>query len=106
MCGRTVSPSSANFSGAKVGPKADVAGAELAWTAPRVLRYAPAMRLFCSRWPLIGLVFVLLPVPAPAAPPRPPAPPPDWLPHYDLDIRLDIKGHDAHVRQVVTWTNR
>jgi len=31
---------------------------------------------------------------------------PLWLPHYDLDIHLDVCGHLAHVRQRVTWTNR
>ena len=62
--------------------------------------------------PLFGLLFTLLSAPAPAAPPdappavRLPAPPPDWLPHYDLDIRLDLKGHVAQVKQRVTWTNR
>jgi hypothetical protein len=54
-------------------------------------------------WPLFGLLLALLPSPAAAAPP--PAPP-DWLPHYDLDIRLDVAGHDAHVKQRVTWVNR
>ena len=31
---------------------------------------------------------------------------PPWLPHYDLDIRLDIEHHEALVRERVTWTNR
>src|SRR6266446_121806 len=31
---------------------------------------------------------------------------PDWLPHYDLGILLDVAGHDAHVHQRVTFTNR
>jgi hypothetical protein len=31
---------------------------------------------------------------------------PVWLPRYDLDIRLDIDQHWAHVRQRVTFTNR
>ena len=31
---------------------------------------------------------------------------PPWLPRYDLDIRLDVARHSAHVRQRVTWTNR
>jgi hypothetical protein len=58
--------------------------------------------------PLFGLLLVLLPVAAWGEPPavRPPAPPPDWLPHYDLEIRLDVAGHVAQVRQRVTWTNR
>ena len=30
---------------------------------------------------------------------------PVWLPRYDLDIRLDIDQHWAHVRQRVTFTN-
>jgi hypothetical protein len=30
---------------------------------------------------------------------------PPWLPKYDLDIRLDIEGHEAHVVEKVTWTN-
>ncbi len=42
---------------------------------------------------------------AQTAPPRAPAAPPPWLPHYDLDVRLDVPGHKAHVRQRVTWTN-
>jgi hypothetical protein len=46
-------------------------------------------------------------------PPRPlPAvegplgPPPPWLPHYDLDVRLDPSQHTAVVCQRVTWFNR
>ncbi|HEV3260265.1 MAG TPA: M1 family aminopeptidase [Gemmataceae bacterium] len=31
---------------------------------------------------------------------------PSWLPRYDLDIRLDVGGHEALVRERVTWTNR
>src|SRR5690348_12985136 len=73
------------------------------------------MRVIRPVWPLFGLLlFALAPV-APAAPPEAPpeppgqarrlAPPPEWLPHYDLDIRLDLAGHAAHVRQRVTWTN-
>jgi len=31
---------------------------------------------------------------------------PDWLPRYDLEIRLDVDQHWAHVRQTVTWQNR
>jgi hypothetical protein len=31
--------------------------------------------------------------------------PPAWLPRYDVEIHLDIRGHEAHVRQSVTWTN-
>jgi hypothetical protein len=34
-----------------------------------------------------------------------PAPVPAWLPHYDLDIDLDVAGHTARVRQQATWTN-
>jgi hypothetical protein len=71
------------------------------------------MRSTDPRWPLFGLLLLLLPAPAPADPPPAPAgqarrlaAPPEWLPHYDLDIRLDLSGHDAHVRQRVTWTNR
>ena len=30
---------------------------------------------------------------------------PPWLPKYDLDIRLDIEGHAAHVVERVTWIN-
>jgi hypothetical protein len=73
----------------------------------------PTMRTTTRIGPLIGLLLTLLPAPAAADEPPPPAgparrlaQPPDWLPHYDLDIRLDIKGHAAHVRQRVTWTNR
>ncbi len=72
------------------------------------------MRTVSGHWPLFGLLLLLLPAVSPAAEPprqappavRLPAPPPDWLPHYDLDIRLDIKGHNALVHQRVTWTNR
>jgi hypothetical protein len=28
-----------------------------------------------------------------------------WLPHYDLEIDLDVAGHQARVRQRATWTN-
>src|SRR5262249_34418098 len=31
---------------------------------------------------------------------------PVWLPHYDLDIQLEIEAHKAQVRERVTWTNR
>jgi len=31
---------------------------------------------------------------------------PPWLPRYDLNIRLDVAGHRAHVLERVTWTNR
>lgn len=31
---------------------------------------------------------------------------PDWLPRYDLDIRLEVDGHQAIVRERVTWFNR
>ena len=63
---------------------------------------------------LLGLVLALVSAVAPAAETprggpvaaRQPAPPPDWLPRYDLDIQLDLKGHAAIVRQRVTWTNR
>jgi hypothetical protein len=75
------------------------------------------MRLRRAHWPLFGLLVVLIPAAAPAAPPpeqhptTPPpeqrlAAPPDWLPHYDLDVRIDVHGHAAHVKQRVTWTNR
>jgi hypothetical protein len=30
---------------------------------------------------------------------------PSWLSKYNLDIRLDIEGHAAHVVERVTWTN-
>jgi hypothetical protein len=66
------------------------------------------MRWTNPLWPLVGLLLALPPA-APAAPPeaaRVPARPPDWLPHYDLDIHLDLKVHEARVRQRVTWTNR
>src|SRR5579883_3180043 len=35
-------------------------------------------------------------------PPRPPG----WLPHYDLDMRMDLAHHLVEVRERVTWTNR
>ena len=31
---------------------------------------------------------------------------PDWLPRYDLDIHVDVSGHNVHVRERVTWQNR
>ncbi len=40
----------------------------------------------------------------PAAGAGPPAPPP-WLPHYDLDIDLQVAEHRVAVRERVTWTN-
>ncbi len=66
-------------------------------------------------WPLFGLLLFALPTfaappasPPPVSPPavHPPAPPPAWLPHYDLDIRLDVSGQVVHVKQRVTWNNR
>jgi hypothetical protein len=44
------------------------------------------------------------PMLVPAPPPNAPMPP--WLPHYDMDIRLDMVQHTACVHQRVTWTNR
>src|SRR6266852_4114442 len=42
-----------------------------------------------------------------APPPRPVEPLlPPWLPHYDMDIRLDLDKHKVYVRQRTTWTNR
>ncbi len=34
-----------------------------------------------------------------------PAAIPTWLPHYEVEIDLDVAGHTAHVRQQATWTN-
>ena len=31
---------------------------------------------------------------------------PAWLPHYDLDIQLQVEQHRVVVRERVTWTNR
>src|SRR5262245_60662069 len=54
------------------------------------------------RWPLASvLALVFCAAPGLAAPRAP-----DWLPRYDLDIDLDVDGHEAHVKQRVTWTNR
>jgi hypothetical protein len=48
-----------------------------------------------------------LPAVEQAPPPRPVEPLlPPWLPHYDMDIRLDLDTHTVHVRQRTTWTNR
>jgi hypothetical protein len=41
----------------------------------------------------------------PAGQAEAPPPIPAWLPHYDLDIDLDVAKHLAHVRMVATWTN-
>lgn len=30
---------------------------------------------------------------------------PAWLPRYEIDMHLDVRGHVAHVRERVTWTN-
>src|SRR5688572_11780687 len=49
---------------------------------------------------LVGLIALGLALPARAAGLPP------WLPRYDLDMRLDLDGHTATVRQQVTWTNR
>lgn len=43
---------------------------------------------------------------APGATAKGPLAIPKWLPRYDLDIQLNIKGHSANVRQRVTWINR
>jgi hypothetical protein len=71
------------------------------------------MRTVARPWLPLAVVFIAFPAAAvaqiPAPPPCPvckvPAPP-DWLPHYDLDICLDVAGHQAKVHQRVTWTNR
>src|SRR5262245_50254583 len=31
---------------------------------------------------------------------------PAWLPRYDLDIHINVAGHNIHVRERVTWHNR
>jgi len=31
---------------------------------------------------------------------------PPWLPRYDLDMHVDVAGHNVHVREQVTWVNR
>jgi hypothetical protein len=46
------------------------------------------------------------PSPAPPGLPVPPQAPPPWLPHYDIDMNLDLAGHQVFVHQRVTWTNR
>jgi hypothetical protein len=54
------------------------------------------------------LLALLLPAPGLASPAAGQAPAhdmPAWLPHYDVDIDLDVAGHQAHVRQRATWTN-
>jgi hypothetical protein len=52
-----------------------------------------------ARFPLGCLLLLLLARPAAADVP-------DWLPRYDLDIRLEVGEHRAVVRERLTWTNR
>jgi hypothetical protein len=33
------------------------------------------------------------------------AEPPPWLPRYDLDMQVDVAGHEVRVHERVTWTN-
>jgi hypothetical protein len=58
----------------------------------------------CKRRQFVGLLAGLLILLVHTA--SAPAEIPVWLPRYDLDIRLDIDQHWAHVRQRVTFTNR
>lgn len=49
-------------------------------------------------YPLVCLLGVVLPARGADIPP--------WLPTYDVKVSLDVAGHQALVRQQVTWTNR
>src|SRR5262249_43066234 len=51
-----------------------------------------------------ALFFVLIPLLC-AWPGRAAEAPP-WLPHYDLDIQLQVEQHRVVVHERVTWTNR
>jgi hypothetical protein len=67
--------------------------------------------LLCAAGPALAEPPADLPPPWPLPPAEaPPAQPgsamPPWLPRYDLDVRLDVAGHTAVVRQRVTWFNR
>src|SRR5262245_62025042 len=69
------------------------------------------LALLCAAGPAVAEPPAELPPPRPVppaeAPPAPPGPAmPTWLPRYDVDIRLDVAGHTAVVRQRVTWLNR
>jgi hypothetical protein len=52
----------------------------------------------------VGLLLALL-VPCLTAASAHGGEPPPCLPRYDLEMRLDVDGHQALVRQRVTWTN-
>lgn len=56
---------------------------------------------WCRGLAVVGLLLALTGRSLAGAPEIPP-----WLPHYDVDIHLDVAGHVVHVRQHVTWTNR
>jgi len=55
--------------------------------------------------PLIRMLFLVLALCAFAHPVRAGEVPP-WLPHYDLDIQLQVAQHRVVVHERVTWTNR
>jgi hypothetical protein len=48
---------------------------------------------------LVALALLLRPAPVRAGGP------PDWLPHYDLSMDLDVAGHQARCVLHATWTN-
>src|SRR5438105_3188986 len=53
-----------------------------------------------ASWLVVALFVLLL------RPGRCPADIPDWLPRYDLDMQVDVNGHEVRVHQRVTWVNR
>jgi hypothetical protein len=63
---------------------------------PRFSRFLPA---------LIGVCVLSFSVASAAEADRK-LPLPAWLPHYDLDMQVDVDGHKVHVKERVTWTNR
>src|SRR5215475_4131062 len=56
----------------------------------------------------IGLLALMMGVPGVTGADAPPPSEalPAWLPRYDLDIHLDVAGHEVRAHQTVTWINR
>jgi hypothetical protein len=55
----------------------------------------------CLLWSLA----LATPVCSQTRPSQPAARIPDWLPRYDLNILLDVAGHEVRVQERVRWTN-
>lgn len=63
-----------------------------------------AVVVLVRRPPWLALFLLLALLPGGQA--RLAAAPPEWLPRYDLDVNIDVAGHEVQATERVTWTNR